>query len=455
MPNRVVPAFLRFGDRLSTGEIARRERTLLLLAAIFVVLNRVGLMLARREAWVSLWPIVVWGVCVATMHLGLNRLLPQRDPLIAPIVMLLSGWGLTLIARLAPPFAARQTIWLGLASLAGLLVASLPPGLRLLRRYRYSWLLLGLLLLASTLVFGVNPSGQAGAPHLWLGLWPIFFQPSEILKLLMLVFLASYLSERGEILVEARIQVGRWRLPSPRHAGPLLLMWGFCMVLLIWQRDLGAASLFFLIFLAMLYASTGQIGYVLAGLVLLGLAGVAGYALFDVVRLRIDTWWNPWPEASDRAFQIVQSLLAVAAGGVFGEGVGLGSPTFVPVVHSDFVFAAIAEEWGLVGTLGTLMCLAVLVVRAIRISLENARRPFHALLAAGIGAGIGVQSLLIIGGVLKLIPLTGVTLPFVSYGGSSLLANFVAVSLLLRISDPGSQFAPGQWLRWPRLERQA
>jgi cell division protein FtsW len=215
----------------------------------------------------------------------------------------------------------------------------------------------------------------------------------------------------------------------------MFLMWGFCMILLVWQNDLGAASLFFMIFLGMLYASTGQFRYVAIGGVLLLLAGLAGYTLFGVVRLRIETWWNPWPEADDRAFQIVQSLLAVASGGVFGQGVGLGSPTFIPVVHSDFVYAAIAEEWGLIGGLGVTGCLSILVGRAFRLAGLETRRPFHALLSAGIGLALGLQSLMIIGGVLKIIPLTGVTLPFVSYGGSSLLSSFIMVGLLLRISD--------------------
>lgn len=422
--------------RLAPGLVSYRERMLLVAAAVFVVLNRVLLMLVRGEAWISLWPVGVWVLCAAVVHVALNRLLPNRDPLVVPLVMLLSGWGLTLISRLAPPFALRQTIWLAVSAVALVaVVALLPPHLRVLKRFRYTWLLLGVLLLAATLIFGVNPSGSELAPQLWLGFRIIFFQPSEILKLLLIVFLASYLAEKREIIVTSRVRVGRWELPPPSYLAPMLLMWGFIMVLLVWQRDLGTASLFFLIFLAMLYVSTEQIGYVVAGLVLLLAAGVAGYMLFDVVQLRVDTWINPWPEASDRAFQIVQSLLAFAAGGVFGQGVGLGSPTFIPVVHSDFVFAAIAEEWGMLGALGVLLCLAVLVMRALRAAIRTSRWPFHSLLAAGIGVSLAVQSLLIMAGVLKLAPLTGVTLPFVSYGGSSLLSSFIMVGLLLRITD--------------------
>ncbi len=415
--------------------IATRERLLLALAAVFVVSSQIGLWLARGESLLVFEPIVIWLICCTALHLALNVLLPYRDPLILPIAMLLSGWGFVLIARLAPPFTGRQTIWLVAASVCALGVTFLPPRLRQLRRFRYSWLLLGIALLAATLVLGVNPSGEERAPRLWLDFGLIFLQPSEILKLLLVVFLASYLGEKRDLILSTQVKIYRWMVPAPPYVAPMLLMWGFCMVLLVWQRDLGTASLFFIIFLAMLYASTGQAGYVLAGLGLLGVAGIVGYRLYGVVRLRVDTWWNPWPEAADRAFQIVQSLLAVASGGILGQGVGQGQPTFVPVVHSDFVFAAIAEEWGLVGALGVIGCLAVLVLRSLRIAAQHSEKPFHSLLATGIGVALGVQSLLIMAGVVKLIPLTGVTLPFVSYGGSSLLSSFIMIGLLLRLSD--------------------
>lgn len=415
--------------------VRRRERTLLAGASVFVILNRVLLVLTRGETWQDAWPIAVWLACTVVLHVALNRLLPRRDPFIVPIVMLLAGWGVVLVDRLAPPFATRQIIWLVISTGAAFVVVLLPPSLRLLRRFRYTWLLLGLLLLGATLVFGVNPSGSEFAPRLWLGFGFIYFQPSEILKLLLVVFLASYLAEKREMLAGSRFRVGGWELPSPSYLAPMVLMWGFCVVLLVWQRDLGAASLFFLIFLSMLYVSTGEAGYVLAGLGMLLVSGVAGYWLYDVVQLRVETWLNPWPEASDRAFQIVQSLLAVASGGLFGAGAGLGSPNFIPVVHSDFVFAAIAEEWGLIGALGTVALMAVLVLRGVQAAIYRSRWSFHSLLAAGIAVSLGVQSLLIMAGVLKLAPLTGVTLPFVSYGGSSLLSSFIMIGLLLRITD--------------------
>lgn len=413
----------------------RRERLLLALAALFVIANRVALLLTFEQPALDLWPVGVWLLCVLGAHAAMNRFIPARDPFLYPIVMLLAGWGLTLVARLAPPFATRQAIWLAISTLALIGITTLPPNLRLLYRFRYSWLLVGLLLLGATLAFGVNPSGFGA--RLWLRVGPAYFQPSEPLKLLLVVYLASYLADKRDIIVETTTRIGRWRVPSLSYFGPILLMWGFCIVLLVWQRDMGAATLFFAVFLAMLYVSTGQASYVVAGLGMLAVAGIVAYFAYDLIRLRVDAWWNPWPDASDRAFQIVQSLLALAAGGVYGTGVGYGSPYYVPVVHTDFVFAAIAEEWGAAGAIGALACVALISLRALRIAASHERAPFRLLMATGIGTLLGVQSLLIMGGVVKLIPLTGVTLPFVSYGGSSLLSSFVMVGLLLRISDPG------------------
>jgi cell division protein FtsW (lipid II flippase) len=393
-------------------------------------------------------PVVVLVVCIGVAAWALFRWRPGHDRLLLPLIGTLSGLGLAEVARLAPSlspggqvvgvepalstFLVRQVAWLGLGTLALLAVVLAPGDLRWLRRYRYTWLLVGLALLATTLVVGVNPSGFGA--RLWLGLGGIYFQPSELLKLLMLVFLASYLDGRREVLLAVEARIGRWRLPHPAYLGPMLLMWGFSMVLLIWQRDLGAALLFFGVFLAMLYAATGQGRYVLTGLVLLSVATIVGYRLFDHVALRVDAWWNPWQEAAGRSFQIVQSLLAFASGGVLGQGLGQGLPTAIPVVHTDFVFAAVGEEYGLIGALAVVGCFALLVSRAFHIALE-ARRPFDQLLAAGIGALFGLQALVIMGGTLRLIPLTGVTLPFVSYGGSSLLTSMIMVGLLLHISS--------------------
>ena len=414
----------------------RREGLLLLITAVFVLTNAVALSLALdgRVTWSHLWGPAVWVVTLAVAHILLFLRRPEHDPLLLPLFALLTGWGLVLVDRLAPNFLGRQVLWVVIGTASLVAATMLPRDLRFLSRYRYTWLIFGLLLLASTLLFGINPSGAGAA--LWLPLplpfiGPVYFQPSELLKLLLVVFLASYFAEREQLLRRSQARSGlRGALP---YLLPLLLMWGFCMVLLVWQRDLGAATLFFLVFLALLYLATGDRRYVLAGLGLLLLGAIVAYFLFDVVALRVDAWWNPWPESLGRAFQIVQSLYAVAAGGVIGQGAGQGFPIYIPVVHSDFVFAAVAEEWGLVGSLGLVAVFMFLTYRGLNTAMAS-RRPFRTYLAAGIALLFAIQALLIMGGVTKLLPLTGVTLPFISYGGSSLLVSSIMLGLLLNLS---------------------
>ncbi len=425
---------------VKTGrKLASRQSEHLLLSSgsVFLTANFLSLLIQETSNSLQDWiHLAIWGICALVGNQLLDRFLPDRDPLLFPITMILSGWGLALIDRLAPPFADRQTIWLMVSVSALLLVAIFPHPLRWLRQYRYILLLVGLLLLISTILLGTNPSRLIGAPQLWLGFGSIFFQPSEALKIILVAFLASYLAEHYPA-IRAPALAGRERRLriSPSIFGPILLMWGICIVVLVWQRDLGTAILFFAVFLMLLYTASGYRLILVSGAILIVIAGVAAYAAFPVVRLRVDIWLNPWPEADGRAFQIVQSLLAFAAGGPFGQGIGQGSPTYIPVVHSDFVFAAIAEEWGLLGIVAVMVCISVLVIRGLQIALRHHRRPFLALFATGLTLLIAIQSFMIMAGVLKLIPLTGVTLPFLSYGGSSLLASFVMIGLLLRLSS--------------------
>lgn len=420
-----------------TDATSRTERLLLFLSGAFLLVNTIALTLLYDITLTTGWHLLVWSLCAVAGTLTLQRTLPQRDPLLFPLVMFLSGWGIVLIDRLAPFFADRQTIWLALSTGALLVSATVPQLLRWLRQYRYLLLMLGLSLLVSTILLGRNPSGLAGAPELWLGIGQVFFQPSEALKVILVAFLASYLAEQYPALrAENRLrglENGRAWL-SPRILGPILLMWSLCVVVLVWQRDLGTAALFFIVFLLLLYVASGQLFILLGGGALILLAGFAAYHLFSVVELRVDIWLNPWLEADGRAYQIVQSLMAFSAGSIFGEGIGQGAPTYIPVVHSDFIFAAIAEEYGLLGVLTVIAAVLIIVMRGLRLAVLHQERPFYALMALGLSLLIGVQSLLIMGGVLKLVPLTGVTLPFMSYGGSSLLASFVIAGLLLRLS---------------------
>ena len=416
---------------LKNPEVIGRERVLLLGAGIFIAANHIGLVIAANRSPLDLWLLALWTICAVTGSFALDRLNPLRDPYIFPATMLLTGWGLNLIDRLLPAYNVRQAGWMVLGLLALLVICALPGHLRWLRSYRYTWLLGGLALLAVTILLGVNPSGEG--PQLWLGLDGLYFQPSEFLKVLLVVFLASYMADHQHVFRREKFRMLE-RYPSWRFMGPVFLMWGISLVLLIWQRDLGTAAIFFLIFTLMLYLASGQF-WLLGGGLLLMMVGAAGaYMVFDIVALRVDIWLDPWREPEGRSFQIVQSLMAIADGGLVGSGIGQGIPTFIPVVHTDFAYAAIVEEWGLLGAVGLMSALLVIILRGLRIAALLHHRPFHAFLAAGLCITLTVQSLIIISGALNLIPLTGVTLPFVSYGGSSLLTSFVMVGLLLALS---------------------
>ncbi len=363
------------------------------------------------------------------VHTQTKRRIPEADPYLLPLAALLTGWGILTIYRLVPTYGYRQTAWLLVCGLVLVFGLRISPELRFLRRYKYLWLTGGLLITALTLVFGIDPGG--GYEHAWLGCCGVYFQPSEPLKLLLIVYLAAYLADRLPLSMRL--------LP---FIAPTVIILGVALLLLAVQRDLGTASIFIFLYTIILFIASGKKRILLFSLGVLVLAGVAGYFLFDVVRLRVDAWLNPWLDPSGRSFQIVQSLMAVANGGTSGRGPGLGSPGLVPVAISDFIFTAIAEETGLVGTVGLLVVIGFFAARGLRAALL-APDGFRRILAAGLTAYIGAQSILIIGGNVRLLPLTGVTLPFVSYGGSSLLTSFLALLILLFISSqPEDEPAP-------------
>lgn len=419
---------------------------LLLSAAIFIGIYSLALTVApaaRARSWDAdyVWGYwlgtLVWLVGFRILHRQLKRHLPHTDPLLLPVVALISGWGLLTIWRLTPTFGLRQTIWLAVALSVFSLGLRLPSDLGFLRRYKYLWLTGGLLLTALTLIFGTNPMGFG--PRLWLGCCGIYLQPSEPLKLLLVVYLSAYFAEWSSILTAKRTgssnpnRSTRFQ-PQIQILVPTLIMTGLALLLLLVQRDLGTAFIFIFLYATMVFLATGWRWVPVVTASTLTGVGLLGYLVFDVIRLRVDAWLNPWLDPAGRSYQIVQSLLAVANGGVFGRGPGLGSPSLVPVAHSDFIFAAIAEENGLVGVIGFLLLLGFLAQRGLRIAI-HASDSFRRYLAAGLTAFLVAQSVLIIGGNLRLLPLTGVTLPFVSYGGSSLLVSFVSALLLLHISS--------------------
>jgi|CXWL01.1.fsa_nt_gi cell division protein FtsW (lipid II flippase) len=406
------------------------QSRLLRWSAFFLFVQSIILTLSpavRERTWdvdykISHWVgFLAWLVLTNLAHRITIKYLPERDPYILPSAALLSGWGLLTIWRLDEAFGIRQTIWLGVSvSLLTLAILFL-KNLNFLRSYKYVFLGGGLLITALTLIFGTNPLGAG--PRLWLGCCGVYFQPSEPLKLLLVIYLAAYLADRVT-----------FQLFSFPLLVPTLVVTGLALLLLLVQRDLGTASIFVFIFTVLIFLATGKRRVLLSAATFLSLALFLGYFFIDIIRIRIIGWVNPWTDPSGNSYQIVQSLLAVANGGAIGRGLGIGSPLLVPVAISDFIYAAIAEETGLIGTLSLLALIWLILARGMIVALRAADR-FRRYLAAGVVAYLGIQSLLIIGGNIRLLPLTGVTLPFVSYGGSSLLTSYAALFLLLTISN--------------------
>jgi cell division protein FtsW len=316
-------------------------------------------------------------------------------------------------------------------------MVALAIGLRddgILRHYKYSWAAIGIGLLAATLLFGYEVNGA----RLWIDLGPVSVQPGELLKIVLVIFIAGYLAETRTLLTSARIRVGFISVPPLPYFLPMLALFAVVMLIVVRLNDLGTALLFFGIFLTMLFVATGRRSYVLIGLLLFLAGSFVAYQLFGHVQARIDIWLDPFADPLGAGFQPVRALYALGRGGVFGEGLGQGLVTLaggptIPFVQTDFIFTAVAEELGLLGALALLGFAAVIVFRGLRVA-ALARDDFSGLLAVGLTASLGLQTLIIIGGNTKLVPLTGITLPFVSYGGSSILASFVMIGLLLSIS---------------------
>jgi cell division protein FtsW (lipid II flippase) len=340
--------------------------------------------------------------------------------------MLFMGWGLLTIWRLDPGFGIRQLGWFILACSSLYFLLFYGIGLRWIRRYRYLWITLGLFLMALTLLFGTHPGG--GSPRLWLGCCGFYFQPSEALRLLLVAFLASFLADR---LTFAGVMRGSW---DTRTWLPLILIWLLSFTLLVVQRDLGTGMLFLALLTMLLYLvlDRWQVLAVAGAFGVIG--GLLGFYLFNVVTVRVEAWLNPFADPLGGSYQIIQSLIAVASGGIFGRGLGLGSPGFVPAIHTDFIFTAITEEHGLLGAL-VLIGLWGLWLSRVLSGVLRQREPFAALLSAGLGFSLGLQAMLIVGGNFRVFPLVGITLPFTSYGGSSLLISSISLGMLLLLSQ--------------------
>ena len=373
-----------------------------------------------------------------TAHMAMRRFAPNADGTLLPIAGLLNGLGYVFIVRLdeakAHPkhLAGLQSIWVAVGIGAFIATLVIVRRVRDLERYRWTIGFLGIGLLLLPLVPGVGRE-YFGA-RIWVSIGPINFQPGEFAKILLAIFFASYLVEKRELLAVSSRRIGPLSLPDPKHLGPVLLAWAASLIVMISQKDLGSSMLFFALFVTLLWVSTERATYLAIGGVLFAFGAVVAHAEFTHVQERVDTWLDPWADCVDESYQICQAQFAFSAGGVTGTGINLGSPTRIPLAETDFIYAAIGEELGLVGASAVLLAYLLMVGAGLRIALRT-EVPFERLLATGLTVLIGVQSFIIIAGVLRVLPLTGVTLPFVSYGGSSLISNYVLLALLLRISD--------------------
>lgn len=373
----------------------------------------------------------VFALLAGAAHLACRLFAEKSDYSLLPLALALTSLGTLAIYRLRPDKVWTQLLWAGIGILAMTLTFALleKRPYRELEKYKYLFALLAITLLLSPAFFGREIYGA----KLWLRLGPFSFQPAEIAKICMIIFLAAYLKEKGELLAVAKRKVGPLMLPDIKHFGPLLLMWAISLVILVLEKDLGSSLLFFGTFLAMVYVATGRPAYVVTGALLFLIGAAVCYFLFTHIRTRVDIWLNPWTDPEDTGFQIVQSLFAISSGRIFGAGLGNGYPTLIPAVHTDFIFSALAEELGLLGGVAIVLTYALMAYRGFKISLK-AKDDFGKHLAFGLVAIFSFQAWIIMAGTTKLIPLTGITLPFMSYGGSSILSNFILLALLLAIS---------------------
>lgn len=414
---------------------ARRNRELALLLLAFSFSGSVFLSIAAARSLQAADFVPLLAASAAfffLVHIFLRFYSTQSDPYLLPLAALISSLGLAVIYRLNPERAFYQLGWIGISTLLLIILLIALKDHRRLEEYKYLLGIAGVVLLLSPIFFGVEIRGA----RLWLRFFSFSFQPAELAKILLVFFLAAYLSEKKELLsVGTRKLMGLW-FPETKYFGPLLAMWGISLAILVWEKDLGSSFLFFSLFLGLIYLATGRGIYVSLGSFLFLLGATSCYFLYPHVRTRIDLWLNPWQDLTGKGYQLGQSLFAIASGRLFGSGLGLGYPNLIPAAHTDFIFSSWLEEAGFIGGLGLILVYLVFASRGFRAAL-TARDEYSKLLAAGLTLAFSVQTFVIMAGVTRLIPLTGITLPFFSYGGSSVLANFIVLGLLLKISAAG------------------
>lgn len=422
------------------------EFNLLLLPGALAIVGMLTIFLVGRGAvdwtWGDIWiSLAAAGTLIATsITFGLRGF--RGDQVLFPITATLAIIGMLMIQRLHPSlveidedysFLAQRHLMYLAAGLVGLwLVVMLSGPLKVdqwLRRYKYTWLLLTLALQAATFFIGT----EVGGARLWINLGPIQIQPSEISKVTLVIFLAAYLDDKRD-LIGSSWQVGRLQLPPIPYMLPMGIMWLASLLTLVMLNDLGPALLFFGVFLAMLYIASGRLIYVGVGLVTFGIACWVAWTTFSRIDIRVNNWLDPFWDPYGFGYQPVQSDYSLSAGGLFGTGFGQGHPTYISQVQTDYIFSAIGEELGLLGTLALIALYFLFVMRSYAIALR-AEDGFVQLCVAGLATSLAIQTIIIIGGVTRLIPLTGITLPFISYGGSSLITNLGVVGLILYMSN--------------------
>lgn len=406
------------------------------------------------------WPPGMWAYALgfAVMSLALHLVVRMKaafaDPVLLPVAITLNGIGLAMIhridlAKLAgnpdhSPFATRQLVWASLGTVAAIAVIWLLRDHRTLRRYTYTAMVAGLALLALPMLPVLGK--QINGARIWIGVGPLSFQPGELAKIVLAVFFAGYLVTQRDNLSLAGTRILGLQLPRARDLGPILIAWMASVGVLVIERDLGTSLLFFGLFVAMLYLATERVSWIVIGLGLFAAGAVFAWSQFDHVQARVNAWVNPFDQAIYDAkfggsYQLVQGLFGMAYGGLIGQGLGKGRPTIVPYAESDFILAALGEELGLAGVFAILCLYMVLVQRGMRTAI-GVRDGFGKLLAAGLAFAIALQVFVVAGGVTRVIPLTGLTMPLLAYGGSSLLSNWILVGLLVRISDSSRRPAP-------------
>ena len=413
------------------------ELVLLCVAAPLVVLLFAMIALNQGQALDMNTLGVPAGIFVAFViaHIATRRFAPGADPALLPIAFALSGIGIAFVTRLAPDLAVNQVMWLFLGVAFMVLVLAFVRNLDKVANYKYTLMIAGFLLLLSPLVPGLGQ--EIYGSRIWLSLGGFSFQPGEIAKIIIVLFLAGYLAQNREMLSVFTVRVGPFRLPDIRTLLPLILMWGVALLIVVFEKDLGSALVLFFMFLVMLYVATGKKFYLAIGLGLIAVGGVGAFLAFDHVQVRVNTWLDPFADAQNTGYQLTQAIYSIADGDLFGVGLGNGLAEQIPVVESDFIFADIAEEIGLLGAAGVLLLFLCFAIRGF-VTAARAKSDVSSFAAVGLTSVIVLQAFIIVGGVTRLIPLTGITLPFISQGGSSLLASFIIVGHLLRCGDEGT-----------------